>query len=223
MRRSAAAAALLAVCVLLPGPPAPAAAGARPPAPYVVVPGPYARGGKPVDAARSDGPPAASRFTLHGLTVVVELLDPPARAAFVEAIDREAGDPFAAPPGRPEIYNVFRVTFENESEADVTFQPGNVVLLTDRGEQQFAIDLTDLYRIAGHAGVADPERVMDRMARVIFDSSTTIPKGQRLSRLLVFETLPQKWKEFRLHFSFLQIGTETHTVSFAFHKQVLKG
>jgi hypothetical protein len=218
MRRLAAVAALLAVCAPLAGPAAPAAAGTRTPAPYRIVPGPYARGAKP-----AEGGPPASRFTLQGLAIAVELLDPGARAEFVEAIDREAGDPFAAPPGRPEAYTVFRVSFENGSAADVTFQPGNVVLLTDRGEQQFTIDLTDLYRIAGRAGVADPQRVMDRMARVIFDSSTTIPRDGRLSRLLVFGALPAKWKEFRLHFSFLQIGTETHTVSFTFHKQVLKG
>ncbi len=133
-----------------------------------------------------------------------------------------ASDPFAVPPGRPEIYRAVRVAFDNQSGADVTFQPGNVVLLTDRKTQEFAIDLTDLYRVAAR-GDADPQSLIGNMAPLIFDSSTAIPKGRRIERLLIFGPLHPKWKELRLHFSFLQIGSETHTVSFTFHRQPLGG
>jgi hypothetical protein len=169
------------------------------------------------------GGPTTSRFTLEGLTVLVDFLEPPARRAFIETLDPDADDPFAVAPGRPERYHAFRVTFDNDSRGDVIFQPGNVLLITDRQEQQFPVDLTDLYRLAVRAEAADPERMVDRVNGLIFDSSTTIPRGERLSRLLLFGPLPVKWKQFRLHFSFLQIGTETHTVSFIFHRHIPRG
>ncbi len=167
--------------------------------------------------------PVAIRFGIGGLTVLVDLLDSALRAEFIKSLNPPRyGDPFAPPPGTPERYHTFRVRFDNQSPADVIFQPGNVILVTDRNEQQFPIDLTDVYRQAVRAGGADPEAMMARVQSLIFDSSTTIPTGSRLSRLLVFEPLPRKWKEFRLLFSFLQIGTKTHTLSFAFHKQIEK-
>lgn len=169
----------------------------------------------------ADTPPSI-QFTLKGLTVLVKYLDPAARAAFIQTIDPAAGDLFAPPPGRPQVYTAFRVDFDNQSTIDVTFQPGNVILSTDRKEHRFSVDLTDLYRVAARVENADPDLLMRRVAPLIFDSSVTIPDGSRLSRLLVFGPLPDKWKEFGLHFSFIQIGTETHSLSFPFHKQILE-
>src|SRR5207247_9549882 len=100
---------------------------------------------------------------------------------------------------------------------------GEVVMDIDRKPHGVAVDLTDLYRVAAEVGMADPETAIDRIAPIIVDSSTTIPKGKRLERLLVFGPFPATWKELQLHFSFLQIGTETHTASFNFHKQPLGG
>lgn len=194
-----------------------AAAGAEP-ATYRVVAGPYARR-KPSGAPA----PAVSRFTMKGLTISVEYLEPEARGAFIRSLDSRGGDLFAVPPGRPEAYSAFRVAFENDSPVDVVFQPGNTLLITDHKDQRFPIDLTDLYRRAAQSERIDPEATMERAARLIFDSSTTVPRGARLARLLVFGPLPEKWREFRVHFSFLQVGTETHTVSFLFHRQPVKG
>ncbi len=199
---------------LLPAAAVCAAAGGA--AAFRIVAGPYSRKGP-------DDGPAAARFTLGGLTVTAAYLDPAARADFIRTLDPKAGDPFAAPAGSRESYNAFRVEFDNRSAADVTFQPGNVILITDRDDQIFPIDLTDLYRFAALGEVPDPQAVMDRAGALIFDLSTTIPKGRRLARLLVFGALPERWKEIRLHFSYLQIGTETHTLSFSFHRQALAG
>ena len=167
------------------------------------------------------GSPVA-RTALGQLTIEVEFLEPGGRAAFVRSVTPAMPDPFAARPGRPEKYSVFRVAFSNRSGTDVQFQPMNVVLLTDRKTQQFPVDLTDLYRGAEMAGLPDPERVFASLAPIVFDSSATIAKGTSLERLLVFGPFPAKWKGLQLHFSFLQIGTETRTVSFNFHKQPLK-
>ena len=204
-----------AAAVLLPAP-LPGVAGER--VTYRIAVGPFSK--KPIAGPASP----LSRHALRGLGVTVEYLEPPARAAFVAGLDG-GDDPFAVPEGRPELYHAFRVGFENGSEEAVRFQPGNVLLVFDDGRhQQFPVDLTDLYRTAARAGDgADPEAMMARAARLIFDSSTTIARGGQTERLLVFGPLPAKWKEMRVHFSFLQIGTETHTVSFLFHRHPVKG
>lgn len=206
----------LVVLVCVPSPQLLDAAGREIPS-FRILAGPYAK------KTAQLGGPTTSRFTVDGLSLLVDFMEPAQRRAFIQTLDPAAEDPFAVGPGRPEYYHAFRVTFDNRSRGDVTFQPGNVILITDRHSQQFPVDLTDLYRLAVHAETSDPEVMIDRVAPLIFDSSTTIPKGERLARLLVFGPLPEKWKEFHLHFSFLQIGTETHTVSFTFHRQTLRG
>lgn len=199
---------------LLPAAGEPAGAVTKDQGPYLVIPGPYSR----KSARTGPGDPVA-RAALLGVTIAVEYLQPADRAAFVKSIDPSMQDPFAARPGRPEAYSAFRVAIDNGSRADVQFQAGNVVLITDAKTQDFPVDLTDLYRGAEQAGLADPEQMIDRIAPLVFDSHTTIARGTKVARLLVFGPLPQKWKDLQLHFSFLEIGTETHTVSFRFHKQ----
>lgn len=194
------------------------AAVPKTPPPYRILPGPFNR-----HATAAPDAPSARRFTTSGLTVEVAPLEHEERAAFIRTIKPGAGDPFATPAGRTERYHAFRVAFENDSGLAVIFQPGNVVLVTDRNTHQFPIDTPDLYLAAARAGAGDPQAMMDKAAAFIFDSSTRIPSGGRLSRLLVFGPLPEKWKEFRLDFSFLQIGTETRSLSFAFHKQIQEG
>ncbi len=184
---------------------------------YRVLAGVYSR----KDVKAGAGNPVA-RAALGELTIAVKYLEPGARAAFVRAIAPAMPDPFAVRPGRPEMYSVFRVSFNNRSGSDIQFQPKNVVLLTDRKTQDFPVDLTDLYRGAEMAGLSDPERVFDGLAPIVFDSGTTIARGTSLERLLVFGPFPAKWRDLQLHFSFLQIGTETRTVSFNFHKQPSK-
>lgn len=219
MRRPSPIAAVAAPVLVLASAVCAAAGGApRPEVPYRVLAGPYDKKQVKAGIGHPEG-----RVNLKGLKIAVEFLEPPARAAFVKSIAPALADPFAAPPGRREIYSAFRVAFDNTSAADVVFQAGNVVMIADRKTQDFPVDLTDLYRVAATVGVADPEGSIDRIAPVMFDSSTTIPKGTRAERLLVFGPFPEKWKEFQLHFSFLQIGTETLTVSFNFHKQPSKG
>ena len=185
--------------------------------PYRIIPGPYDR--KHI----ADGnTPLASRFSLLGLTVRVAPLDRDARASFVETVRPGTDDPFATSPGRPERSLTFRVLFDNASESDVVFQPGNVVLITDRKHQGFPIDITDLYLQAERAGVGDAQRAVNKVVELMFDSSTTIRSGRKMERLLVFRQLPEKWKELVLHFSYIQINAETHTLSFTYHKQIEK-
>src|SRR5258705_2723650 len=120
-----------------------AGASSRDAGPYRVLAGPYSR----KDVKAGVGRPEA-RAALKGLIITVEFLDPEARAAFVKSVAPSMPDPFATRPGQPEIYSAFRVGFDNRSPFDVQFQAGNVVMITDRKTQSFAVDLTDLYRVA---------------------------------------------------------------------------
>ena len=173
----------------------------------------------------SPAPPATTvaRANAKGVTVSVEYADAARRAEFLKTVDPELVDPFAAVPGKPERAIVFVVGFQNDTDGEVQFQPGNVVLMTDRGDRDFPLDLTDVYIGAERAGNQDLENVIDRTTRVMFDSATTIPAGGRRARLLAFKPIENpKWRQFQLHFSFLQIAGETHTMSFSFHKQLLE-
>jgi len=159
---------------------------------------------------------------LKGLTVTLEYADAARRAAFLKSVDPELKDPFASRPGSLEPAIVFVVGFDNQSRGDVQFQPGNVVLVSNHGDRAFPIDLTDVYLGAERAGGDDLERVIDRTTKILFDSATTIPGGAHRARLIAFRQLEgSKWKELQIHFSFLQIEGETHTLSFVFHKELL--
>jgi hypothetical protein len=186
--------------------------------PFRVIPGPYDK-----KHVADEHTPITTRFTIQGLTVEVSPLDRARRIEFIEKLKPGATDPFTSAAGRLPRFMTFRVSFANTSGSNVTFQAGNVILLPDRGEQRHPIDITDLYMQASRAGVDDPQRAVNRIAPLIFDSSTTIRNGHTVERLLVFSQLPEKWRELVLHFSFVQIGAETHTFSFTYHKQIDKG
>lgn len=171
-----------------------------------------------------EGAPAGSpvaNTNLKGLAVTVEYADSARRAEFLAARGPDTTDPFATRPGQPERALTFIVAFANESSVGAVFQPGNVALITDKGERAFPLDLTDLYINAERAGVEDLQHVIDRTTAVLYDGSTQIRSGTRTARLLAFRPIEGKWKHFQVHFSYVQLGTETHTISFNFHKAYL--
>jgi hypothetical protein len=173
----------------------------------------------------SPAPPVTTiaQTVIKGVTVSVEYADAARRAAYLKTVDPKLLDPFAPAPGKPERALVFVVGFENDTAGEVQFQPGNVMLVTDHGDHDYPLDLTDIYIGAERAGDQDLEHVIDRTTRVLFDSATTIPPGAHSARLLAFKPLESpNWKQFSLQFAFIQIAGETHSVSFAFHKQILE-
>lgn len=192
------------------------AAAARPPVPYEIYAGTWVKPDK-----KAPPPPGVriARSNLKGLAVSVEYAPPARRAEFLESIGADIEDPFAAAPGRPDRVVAFIVTFKNQGREQAVFNPGNVALVTDRGESAFPLDMTDMYMSAERRGVEDLQAVIDRSSAVMFDSSTIIPAGAGLSRLVVFRPIEGKWKQFQVHFSYLQIGRDTHTLSFNFHKR----
>jgi len=163
------------------------------------------------------------RSNLKGLAVSVEYATPARRAEFLKTLGEAMDDPFAPASGRPDRVVAFIVTFNNQGREQVVFNPGNVALVTDHNERSFPLDMTDMYRAAEQKGVDDLQAVIDRSSAVMFDSSTVIPSGSGLARLVVFKPIEGKWKQFQVHFSFLQVGKDTHSLSFTFHKREANG
>jgi len=192
------------------------AATAAPAAPYEIYAGTWVKPDK-----KAPPPPGVriARSNMKGLAVSVEYAPPARRAEFLKSIGAQIDDPFAAAPGRPDRVIAFIVTFNNQGRDQVVFNPGNVAMVTDKGESAFPLDMTDMYMSAEQRGVDDLQAVIDRSSAVMFDSSTVIPSGTGLSRLVVFRPIEGKWKQFQVHFSYLQIGRDTHTLSFNFHKR----
>ena len=179
MRRNAASALLFVLCaaLLLTVGPGPSSVLARKknkePERYRLIPGPYDK-----KRVADEGTPTSSQTTLKGLTVRVEPLDAEARAEFIEEIKPGMADPFATAPGRPEQFMVFRRVCSTTRPAyPVTFQPGNVAIVTKRMNHRFPLDFTDLYLQAERAEVKNPQAATNRLMPLIYDTSTTIRDG----------------------------------------------
>jgi len=196
------------------------AATGKPPTPYEIYAGTWVKPDR-----KAPPPPGVriARSNMKGLAVSVEYAPPARRAEFLRTMGADIDDPFAVTPGRPDRVVAFIVTFNNQGRDQVVFNPGNVAVVTDKGVSAFPLDMTDMYMSAERQGVDDLQAVIDRSSRVMFDSSTVIPSGTGLSRLVVFRPIEGKWKQFQVHFSYLQIGRDTHTLSFTFHKREGKG
>jgi hypothetical protein len=196
------------------------AAAAKPEGPYKISAGALVKRDK-----HTPPPPmvTVSKTYLKGLTVTIEYADGARRADYLKSLGPKVADPFATPSGARERALTFLVTFENKTALPVVFQPGNVALVSDKNDQGFPLDISDMYMSAERAGVEDLQQVLDRSTSLIFDSSTTIPSGAGMTRLLAFRPIEGKWKQFQVHFSYIQIGAETHTLTFTFHKEPIGG
>ena len=193
------------------------AGAAKPEKPYTVYAGAWTKPPK-----KSDPPPPKVKTTksyLKGLTVSVEVADQARRTEYLKSIDPGMGDLFPARAGRPDKRLAFIVTLANAGPDAVVFNPGNIALATDKGEHVFPLDQADFYMAAEQAKVADLQRVLDRTSMVLFDQSVLLEPGQDLTRIVLFKALETPWRQLQVHFSYVQIGSETHTLSFSFHKQ----
>ncbi len=194
---------------------------AKPEKPYTVYAGAYTKPPK-----KGDPPPPkvkTAKSYLKGLTVTVEVADQTRRTEYLRSVDPGMGDLFPARAGRPDKRLAFIVTLANAGPDPVVFNPGNIALATDQGEHVFPLDQSDFYMAAEQAKVADLQRVLDRTSMVLFDQSVSLRPGEGLTRIVLFKALEAKWKQLQVHFSYVQIGSETHTLTFSFHKQEEEG
>lgn len=194
-------------------------AAAKPEKPYTVYAGAY------VKPKKGETPPKVkvTKSYLKGLAVTVEVADQARRTEFLTSIDPGMGDLFPARAGRPDRRLAFIVTLENSGPEMVVFNPGNIAMATDKAEHVFPLDQADFYMAAEAAKVADLQRVLDRTSQVLFEQSVALRPGEGVTRLVLFKALESKWQQLQVHFSYVQIGSDTHTMSFSFHKQTLEG
>ena len=206
---------------LLPCLPVRPVAAAKPEKPYTVYAGAYTKPPKKGEAP----PPKVKTIKsfMKGLTVTVEVADQARRTEYLTSVDPGMGDLFPARAGRPDKRLAFIVTLANAGPDPVVFNPGNIALATDNGEHVFPLDQSDFYMAAEQAKVADLQRVLDRTSMVLFDQSVSLRAGEGLTRIVLFKALEAKWKQLQVHFSYVQIGSETHTLTFSFHKQEEEG
>lgn len=213
------AAVAVATAVLFSAPFTHPAGAAKPEKPYIVYAGAY------VKPKKGENPPKVktSKSFLKGLTVTVEVADQARRTEYLTSVDPTMADIFPARAGRPDRRLAFIVTLANAGAEPVVFNPGNIALATDRGEHVFPLDQSDFYMAAEQAHVADLQRVLDRTSMVLFDQSVAIRQGESVTRIVLFKALETNWRQLQVHFSYVQIGSETHTLSFSFHKEELEG
>lgn len=194
---------------------------AKPEKPYIVYAGAWTK------PPKKDAPPPpkvkVTKTYLKGLTVTVEVADQVRRSEYLKSVDPGMGDLFPARAGRPDKRLAFIVTLANAGPEMVVFNPGNIALATDKGEHVFPLDQSDFYMAAEQAKVADLQRVLDRTSQVLFDQSVSLHPEQGLTRIVLFKALETKWKQLQVHFSYVQIGSETHTLTFSFHKEEQEG
>ncbi|MEE8111708.1 MAG: hypothetical protein V3T54_03145 [Acidobacteriota bacterium] len=158
----------------------------------------------------------------QGLEIRVRFLDTSGRLAFLEERQPTFPDFFASDGLFPEEYQFFRVDLKNSGEEKVTFHPGNVVVITNKNDQEFPLDYTDFYRRLTRKG-GKTEKHLKQVPSLFYDGSLTLRPGESTSKLLAFPAPRRKWKRLQLYVSFLQLGTESHSFRFPFSRQAGAG
>jgi hypothetical protein len=127
------------------------------------------------------------------------------------------GGLFRGLDGSPAPFQAFLVKVENKSQALVRFQPGNILLIGGKNEEDHILDYTDLYRYLQGIGKAGED--LDPLREEFFDSGLILENGKPVERLLFFRAMPpsKKRKAMALLFSSFQVGAETHRAGLAWH------
>ncbi len=127
------------------------------------------------------------------------------------------GGLFRALDGSPAPFQAFLMKLENKSQALVRFQPGNILLIGGKNEEDHILDYTDLYRYLQGIGKAGED--LDPVRDEFFDSGLILENGKPVERLLFFHAMPpdKKRKAMALLFSSFQVGAETHSAGLAWH------
>lgn len=127
------------------------------------------------------------------------------------------GGLFRGLDGSPAPFQAFLVKVENQSKELVRFQPGNIILIGGKNEEDHILDYTDLYRYL--QGIGKSGEDLDPLRDEFFDSGMILESGKPVERLLFFRALPpdKKRKAMALLFSSFQVGAETHQAGLAWH------
>jgi len=137
-----------------------------------------------------------------------------------ERLNRRApgqGGLFRGHGGSPAPFQAFLVKVENKNPALVRFQPGNIVLIGGKNEEDHILDYTDLYRYLEGIGKSGDD--LDSVRDEFFDSGMILEDARPVEKIVFFHALPpdKKRKAMALLFSSFQVGTETYQAGLAWH------
>ena len=137
-------------------------------------------------------------FREEGLTLGVELLDAERRALFLDSAGVLGEDPFTTEPGeRPFV--TFLVRLENGTSEPLRMRPESVLFVTKRPiDMAFPCDETCLWMLVERIGYNREQR--DHLLRATFSTPLEIAPGGRVSKLLVYNRVPERYRVFSLDF-----------------------
>jgi hypothetical protein len=150
-----------------------------------------------------------------GVTCQIKYLDTEARRA---AIASGLGTPLDLFPVRGAdekrtSYLVFVLQMTNNSAEDVTFNPTQSRLSSEKGDMEFALDYTAVYERLRLLG--DTRHEMDDVAKVLFDRVVTLRPGGSARKLLAFEA-PREDRYRTLELRLVEVNIGTAGVDFVF-------
>ena len=156
--------------------------------------------------------------TRGGVSFQIQFLTPEAsRKALKGALGRD----FDLLPGRAgghrRGYLVFVLQIANGSREDVTFNPTQARLATEKGDMEFALDYSALYEASRRLGPDGPG--LDELGSALFDRSMSIRPGGSVRKLLAFEAPREdRYKTIEVRLAEVNVGAASIDAVFAFRK-----
>ncbi|MFQ5720083.1 MAG: hypothetical protein ACE5IK_11110 [Acidobacteriota bacterium] len=116
---------------------------------------------------------------------------------------------------------VFLLQVNNDSPADVHFNPAQVRMASDKGDMMVALDYSAFYSLSRPLGPLAP--TMEEVASIFFDRAVTIRPGGSVRKLLAFEAPhDHRFKSVVVKMHEVNIGPQAVEFSFPFRKFVEK-
>jgi hypothetical protein len=161
--------------------------------------------------------------TRDGLSCQIKYLDAEARRSVLGSslgtpldlfpVRAAGGKEAAAAPS----YLVFVLEMTNGTSEDVTFNPAQSRLSTEKGDMKFALDYTAMYERLRALGAEAPG--VDDLQRVVFDRVVTLRPGGSARKLLVFESpRDDRYRTIQVRLVEVSVGSNGGDFVFPFRK-----
>lgn len=143
----------------------------------------------------------AAVFEGKGIKVTAAQTDGSSSGEFISEIG-EAG------------YLLLRLEIENDSGANLVYQPSNTLITTNALDYRTPLNYTDLYDMALAQGRSS--EVLRSISGEFYDLAESIPSGARSSRLLIFRPLSARASKAHLYIKDIYIGKKATDLFFTF-------
>jgi hypothetical protein len=114
-------------------------------------------------------------------------------------------DVFDALALRGTPYLVLLAEIFNDAGEPLSFNPQNIMLVTDRPDHVAPLDATRAWEALREAGLP-PDELLPRVQKVIYDTASVLPAGKSVSRLLAYRLPSAEFRRARVDFSFFSVG-----------------